>query len=423
MKKLRREGGAVATIVATLLGFGVILGFLAISVDVGRLMVERRQLQNGADAAAMSLAQSCAKSNCVAGAGGIGALTNANARDGQHTISNQCGVNLPASAYASGITTCPASSYAMAECPPLPPAYAGSAFSTLPYVEVRTSTSSNGNSTMTNIFRQAAGNEPGSPDESSSDVHACSRSAWGAPGGATATTPFTISVCEWQTYTNSGASWVADPPSGAWPGYGGVGQPLYPPGFTTPNTNGREQVLTLHDPARPPCSFNGKDTAGGFGYLQPTGSCEATVVTSNGVNQWANIDTGSSATNDCKTKFANLYANGPVVDIPVFDCIVKSTTGTPTGGIAGKDCTGAGGSGAVTYYHIVGWAKFYISGYKIGGSPDTERVSRVRNIVPCSGSVRCISGWFVKGTLSKASSVVPPTPGLDLGSYAVIPLG
>ena len=31
-------------------------------------MVERRQLQNGADATAMSLAESCALDNCVAGA-------------------------------------------------------------------------------------------------------------------------------------------------------------------------------------------------------------------------------------------------------------------------------------------------------------------------------------------------------------------
>ena len=72
MNKPRNEDGAVATIVVTLLSFGVILGLLAIAVDVGRLMVERRQLQNGADAAAMSLAQSCAQGELRrAGADGL----------------------------------------------------------------------------------------------------------------------------------------------------------------------------------------------------------------------------------------------------------------------------------------------------------------------------------------------------------------
>jgi hypothetical protein len=223
--------------------------------------------------------------------------------------------------------------------------------------------------------------------------------------------------------TSGGSSWVVNPPSGTWPGYGGAGQPPLPGGFTTPNTSGREQMITLHDPSKPPCSFNGKDTAGGFGYLQPTGSCEATVSSVNGVDQWSSIDTGSSATNDCKTKLAQIYANGPVIDIPVFDCIVRSVSGTPPGGIAGKDCTGAGGGGAQSYYHILGWAKFYLSGYKIGGAPDTERTARARGIVPCNGAVRCLSGWFVKGTLSSAPTVLPPGTGPNLGSYAVVPLG
>ena len=96
----------------------------------------------------------------------------------------------------------------------------------------------------------------------------------------------------------------------------------------------------------------------------------------------------------------------------------------PSGGIAGKDCTGAGAGGAQSYYHILGWAKFYLSGYKIGGSPDTERASRVSGTVPCSGPRRCISGWFVQGTLATATTMVPPTSGgVDLGTYGVVPLG
>lgn len=53
------ERGAIAVIVALLMV--VLLGFAAISIDVARLYSERAQLQNGSDAAAMMLAQVCAK--------------------------------------------------------------------------------------------------------------------------------------------------------------------------------------------------------------------------------------------------------------------------------------------------------------------------------------------------------------------------
>ncbi|WP_323959098.1 pilus assembly protein TadG [Arthrobacter sp. JZ12] len=54
-----REHGAVAVIVAILLV--VLLGFAALAVDMGLLYSEKAQLQNGADAGALSIAQACAK--------------------------------------------------------------------------------------------------------------------------------------------------------------------------------------------------------------------------------------------------------------------------------------------------------------------------------------------------------------------------
>ncbi|WP_299167108.1 pilus assembly protein TadG-related protein [uncultured Arthrobacter sp.] len=53
------ERGAVAVIVAILLV--VLLGFAALAVDVGLLYAEKAQLRNGADAAAIGIAQSCAE--------------------------------------------------------------------------------------------------------------------------------------------------------------------------------------------------------------------------------------------------------------------------------------------------------------------------------------------------------------------------
>jgi hypothetical protein len=59
MRRLRSEDGAVAVIVALLLI--PLFGFAAFAVDVAGLYDERRQLQNGADAAVLAAAENCAQ--------------------------------------------------------------------------------------------------------------------------------------------------------------------------------------------------------------------------------------------------------------------------------------------------------------------------------------------------------------------------
>ncbi|MDP9884832.1 Flp pilus assembly protein TadG [Sinomonas atrocyanea] len=82
-----REKGATIAFVAVLLV--VLLGAGAVAVDFGQLAAERAQLQNGADAAALAVADSCAKSpsTCASGSGDLGTTYgNANANDGATTI-------------------------------------------------------------------------------------------------------------------------------------------------------------------------------------------------------------------------------------------------------------------------------------------------------------------------------------------------
>src|SRR5665647_692524 len=55
------DRGAVAMIVAVLFFFGVFLGLAALTIDVGNINADRRQLQNGADAVALAVAQQCVK--------------------------------------------------------------------------------------------------------------------------------------------------------------------------------------------------------------------------------------------------------------------------------------------------------------------------------------------------------------------------
>ncbi|PNI10309.1 pilus assembly protein TadG [Arthrobacter sp. AFG7.2] len=85
------ERGAVSVIVAILLV--TLLGFVAIAVDVGVIYSERAQLQNGADASAIAMAQKCARDeadiDCSTASPLAGSLANQNALDGiskVHTI-------------------------------------------------------------------------------------------------------------------------------------------------------------------------------------------------------------------------------------------------------------------------------------------------------------------------------------------------
>lgn len=58
-----RERGAVAVVVA--ISTVVLLGFAALAIDLGAAYSDRQQLQNGADAGALAIAESCQSGLCV----------------------------------------------------------------------------------------------------------------------------------------------------------------------------------------------------------------------------------------------------------------------------------------------------------------------------------------------------------------------
>lgn len=77
------ERGATAVMVAVLMV--MLLSFAAIAVDVGGMYAEKAVTQNGADAAALAVAQKCSKNEadpaCVTGSSLSPTLANANAKD------------------------------------------------------------------------------------------------------------------------------------------------------------------------------------------------------------------------------------------------------------------------------------------------------------------------------------------------------
>ena len=418
MNRLRRhERGAVATVVALLMGFGVVFGVLAVGVDVGNLLWERRQLQNASDAAVLSLAVECGKGNCTTTAGDTTSFANANSNDALSTVVSKCSVNVP----GSGLPACAAPASGLTDCPALPPAMAS--MSGLPYVEVRTASLSGGGSFVQNWFAGISGGS----DSSQTQVHACSRAAIGAPASGTSDLPITFSACDWQHATGGttgggGGAYYASPVyNGAnTVGYGGAGQPPWPAAAATPPAQnpGGEVILLAQNPPGgatmpTPCpAWNGHALPGGFGILETVSGDDCQLVEY--THHWMHSSTGNNTACDLSASV------GKVINLPIFDCTSDTMPGT---GVTGLPCDTGNGSNA--YYHRVGFASFYLSGYSLNvttGLPNKVK-SLVSGNFPCNGSDRCISGWFLTGELSATAISGPPSGSGSFGTFAVVPAG
>jgi Flp pilus assembly protein TadG len=149
--RLAEERGASAVLVALLLV--PMMGFTAIAVDIGKVYAERARLQVAADAAALAVAQDCARGNC----GNMLA-----------TASSLVAANDPA------VTTAP-------------PVLSSSP----------TSVTVTGDKPTQHWFAPVIGID-------STTVSATATVAWGAPGAGTAVLPITFSWCEFSQQTHGG---------------------------------------------------------------------------------------------------------------------------------------------------------------------------------------------------------------------------
>ena len=88
MRRLNDDSGAVGVFVAIIIA--VLLGLVGLTIDVGAMYRERRELQNGADAAALAIAEECAlgTSLCNTAAAGSTAqsFASGNASDGAAAV-------------------------------------------------------------------------------------------------------------------------------------------------------------------------------------------------------------------------------------------------------------------------------------------------------------------------------------------------
>ncbi len=342
------DRGAVTVLVAVLLSTGLLLGVGALVIDTGQLHAEQSDLQGGADAAALAIAQDCAD--------GCGSQTystalhfaEANADDGRTAVT-VCGRDT-----ASVLGTCPPMS--------TPDPCLGSRPTTGHFVEVRTSTlRSDGSRALPPAFGQVLLGE----SYSGRGVLACSRAAWGGPRLASGFA-FTISLCDWTAATDGGS--VFAPPL-----------PAVPPADA-------DRILPIHG-STSQCAGgpSGWDLPGGFGWLaDTTGTCRTTVDVA-GIYQ---DTTGVSASHVCQNELQDARSLRKAVLVPVFD--------------------GAGGTGHGGYYHLRGFASFVLTGYRL---PGFAAKSTLTNAFPCGGDLKCVSGYFTRGLIPAGAQLGGPDLG------------
>jgi hypothetical protein len=362
----REDAGAIAVLVTILLAGGVLLGMAALTIDVGALYGERRQLQNSSDAGALSLAQDCsvrAAACSTSGASIAGLVDDNDTSDGTTNVAGVC-------IHRNGGSTgqCTGGGGGLTDCLPVPTGIEN-------YVEVRTSTrTSSGGTLLPPVFAETlVGGYSGTT------VGACSRVAWGSPGGAS-TIPLTISDCEFSYY-------VGDPPH-----YGPP--PPYPSITATPwPYAGAEHVIFFHNTAgnvascAPGPAGSDDPISGGFGWLESS-NCLVTTDTAN----WYDASPGTSPGNDCKAAtFAAAY--GQLVHIPIYD---------GTNGLNGSNGK----------YHIKGYAAFVITGYRFASVGSKK--SLVTGALPCTPPSQCISGFFTQDPDPTGGAIGGPPMGVTV---------
>lgn len=325
------ERGALAVMVAILLV--AMLGFGALVVDVGALVQERRELQNGADAAAFAVAQDCAEGSCGPYTATAEEYADFNAVDSASDVWEVCG-NGP------GLPGCP-------DPPPLPDGALG-------YVRVSDSTreAASGSDQISFTLARAMGFD-GATVQMSATV------AWGSPSSAT-TTPLTISMCEFEEFT--GANGFAEGPP-----YSGPPQVAY---FHNPTSGNGDDPCTTE--------AAGQDTPGGFGWLDSGGDCQADSE----ADGTYSADTGNDVPNGCDPAD---WLNTTVL-IPVYDEVVDPGTNASyhvvgyaafhligykfPGNSAGDYSACSGGQSCITGYFVN-----YVTSADDFGGPDMGAVA------------------------------------------------
>ncbi|MCL1594165.1 MAG: Tad domain-containing protein [Actinomycetia bacterium] len=317
----RGESGAVLVFVA--ISIVMLFGFTAFAIDFGRIYSERRELQNGADAAALAVAFDCASGDCGASNATAETYADGNASDGRAAV-DALDIDLDEQR-----------------------------------VHVRAITEdSGGDNNFDMIFAQIVGYD-------GLTVGADATVIWGPLKGG-ATLPATFSTCEWDNifkdrqYTTEQVS---------------AGLPV--DALSQIIIHGKWEV----DGSPTDCidAESGARLPGGFAWLEPDGKCWTDVV----VGDWVDGEPGNTLKNPCDKH--DLGILGEIVLIPYYESVT------------GLDGNGNGGK-----YLVEAIGALYVTGYNISGASEWLDVPRVAK---CTGSTRCIEGYFVSNYVASDGEI------------------
>lgn len=376
LRRMRREHGAIAVVVVLLFSSMVLIGSAALTVDLGRINSERRQLQNGADAVALSVAMDCNNlGNCLSGdVAKRQDLADKNAMDGTTTIGRTDGLTAICGT-GPGLTACPPLSPKLTDCV---------APSSMPaeWVRVYTKTrESNGGTILPYAFAQAL-----SGQASGVGVQACAQAGLVSSYDAKNVLPLTQSLCAWKAATDNGTDFPPMPPYSTSPQLPASQNPT----VTVPSEIDLDQIakiVVMNDPNAGAATC-GKDpatpglyTPGNFGWLDESSACQAVSVgdTIGGTG-------GVSSSSDCATILPQKV--GQIVYIPITD--------------------GSSGTGQNTVYNVSGMAAFYLAGVDFEGDAASKlfngfdpkvydpAVSK-KVLLGCDKSTQgCLWGWYLQ---------------------------
>ena len=379
-------------IVAMLFGFGVMLGLAALTIDVGSINAERRTLQNGADAAAMSVARTCVGTKTCPGYNNAAlvSLVNSNDAKDHHTKIARvdgkaavCGViksdaNLPAcEPLKAGLPDCPTPQKLPAQ-----------------YIRVYTQTQNSATSTDTilpPIFGQTVvGGYKGVTQQ------ACASVGIEPLGGSYKALPIVMAQCAYDTMlAKNTPNFPAMPPN---PGASQTAVPLpkFPilGGVPSQATDYSKYVMTVWShitggetgPSKCNASNSGLYLPGGFGWTTTTDdtTCTTDYVSDTGT---VPIGNGSAIPQGCKN-----IGTSP-------KSFVGTTTYIPI-------MTGISADGK--NYIIDGLAGFYIGGYSAPAASPKSYDGYMDNgaikIPKLTGGDDGFWGWFT-------DEFVPSGPG------------
>ncbi len=258
MRRLSRghpdESGAVMIIVAVTLV--VMIGFVGLVIDLGRIYEERRELSRAADAAVLAIAADCGThaQPCTEEVGLVTAQTyaDANSDDG-----------------ASGIDDLTIS-----------------LDDRTVWTRTQTLDSDTGTSQLPLLFLGVFGHE-------STTVEAEATAIWGFPAGA-GTLPLIVSDCEYFRYVGDDG-----------PDEGLTVTIFFHDGNSTEECNAQAGQDTDGDGV----------LAGGFGWMVTSGSCIAQVNSEN----WVSEDPGASPSTGCSPATLQALVMNRTVLVPYFD--------------------------------------------------------------------------------------------------------